>query len=1560
MARTKTMPWAAPGGAVADEIAELNERCLNAYKANPALVEEHANAERIQTEGGYGRRQIWELIQNGADEMLGSPGRVEVVLTEDHLYCADQGGGITPEGAGAILSAYRSAKRGPEIGRFGLGFKSVLGVSETPEFFSRPGSFGFDPAYSRDRIREVLKKVSDVPTLRLARTLDPEAARASDPTLATLMEWATTVVRLPLAADKGEWLPADLEGFEAQFLVFSPHIAELVLDDRRNGRRREIRLADGATKFEHRLLEGDTEDVWRVFSADFRPSDAAAKDGGAMAHREVIRLQWAVPVRSRGRVGGLWAYFPTLEDTTLSGVINAPWKLNDDRTRVIEGPFNREILDRAADLVLANLEVLVAKDDPANVLDILPARGREERNWADGFLTERLNTDAPSHPSVPDQTGRLNLPSHMTLHPAKLPQDALDLWSKVPGRPESWAHPSVERTQTRRARAERFFDAATTNAERRATVTRWLQALIPAPANGDPIDLRASGFALLVAAEAIQAPDVREEVLAAKIVVDQDGALVSAAEVLLPGEREVAAPGIRLVHRALAKSKKARAALVALGVEEIDAELELRALLKDRRPGQIDQDWDTIWEVAGRTEANKAYAALEEAGFTGDTLRVRVMSGKYLPVVATLLPGDVVRTDPNPDVVIDVAHHEQQLRLLRLLGAVSAPSAGAARETEPAMREFRQAAVDDFIAKNPRSKPNRERVVLSPGSVAGPLTPLESLQGAARARYTAALLDAQPSFLRCDVSYPGNAYRSISVEHPVLWAIRRHGLAETTAGLVGPDQWVGPDLRPWRALLPVANIAPAAAEALQIPRSLEALSEEQWTEAYGRAVANDDGALAARFYCAACAAGGPRPEKVLADVAGEIRAVDLDDLRVTGSGRTAAVLRKGGCPLLELGADDVELLIERWGVARGDDEVASEVVAVEEGPRVALVDLFPAIRLRLDDAQRDLEVARCSDVRIEVSGAGGRETEPTQFHVEGTVVYVDEQLSEHDVLNHLSRRLGLGLDAAAIDKIIENKQNQEIRARIKELRARKTDAEKLAVVVGTDDLKAALPAPLLKAAEQLNGAADAVELARLAFAVYGVETLKTFSESFEQLGLQPPRMWSGSRPAVEFVRNLGFGREHAGFPGASRDSTLEIDGPPRLNELHPYQQAVVDEIHKLLRMDPKVDRPRGMVSLPTGAGKTRVAIQALVEAMRSGELGSPVLWVAQRDELCEQAVQAWSEVWRDRGPQERLTISRLWSTNEAEAAPEGMQVVVATISKLDSRVMTSKSYDWLSEATCIVIDEAHLALPASYTRLLEWQGMDRQKERVPLIGLTATPYRGVSEDDTKRLVNRFGKRRLDQAAFGDSEPYQELQAMGVLSRVQHRTLKGSSMVLNDKEIAEIQRTRLLPSSAEDRLGADVDRNQGLLAALLEHPDDWTSLVFCTSIEHAKVMAGLLTSKGVPAACVSGATPHSARRHYIEEFRAGRLRVLTNYAVFAEGFDAPKVRAVYVARPTYSPNVYQQMVGRGLRGPKNGGSEECLIVNVEDTFENFGEELAFRQFEHLWDPDGHEGEADGDR
>ena len=91
--------------------------------------------------------------------------------------------------------AHISPKRGPRIGRFGIGFKSVLGVSDTPRFFSRTGSFVFDPQFARQEIeRAVGPWRGRVPTLRLARPVDPRAAAERDPRLAMFMEWAATVV----------------------------------------------------------------------------------------------------------------------------------------------------------------------------------------------------------------------------------------------------------------------------------------------------------------------------------------------------------------------------------------------------------------------------------------------------------------------------------------------------------------------------------------------------------------------------------------------------------------------------------------------------------------------------------------------------------------------------------------------------------------------------------------------------------------------------------------------------------------------------------------------------------------------------------------------------------------------------------------------------------------------------------------------------------------------------------------------------------------------------------------------------------------------------------------------------------------------------------------------------------------------------------------------------------------------------------------------------------------------------------------------------------------------
>ena len=170
------------------------------------------------------------------------------------------------------------------------------------------------------------------------------------------------------------------------------------------------------------------------------------------------------------------------------------------------------------------------------------------------------------------------------------------------------------------------------------------------------------------------------------------------------------------------------------------------------------------------------------------------------------------------------------------------------------------------------------------------------------------------------------------------------------------------------------------------------------------------------------------------------------------------------------------------------------------------------------------------------------------------------------------------------------------------------------------------------------------------------------------------------------------------------------------------------------------------------------------------------------------------------------------------------------------------------------------------------------------------------------------------------------------------------------ELAELIQFKRVLASAEVRLGESEARNTRLIESIKALPSDWPVLLFATSVEHAHLMAALLSIEGVSAKAISGATDPGARRHYIEEFRKGRIRVLSNYNVLSTGFDAPSLRALYVARPVFSPVLYRQMLGRGLRGPLNGGKERCLVVNVQDNIAQFGEQLAFCHFEYLWNSD----------
>lgn len=100
---------------------------------------------------------------------------------------------------------------------------------------------------------------------------------------------------------------------------------------------------------------------------------------------------------------------------------------------------------------------------------------------------------------------------------------------------------------------------------------------------------------------------------------------------------------------------------------------------------------------------------------------------------------------------------------------------------------------------------------------------------------------------------------------------------------------------------------------------------------------------------------------------------------------------------------------------------------------------------------------------------------------------------------------------------------------------------------------------------------------------------------------------------------------------------------------------------------------------------------------------------------------------------------------------------------------------------------------------------------------------------------------------------------------------------------------------------------------------------------------------VPSCDNAQLTETAVRQYFIRQFQQGAIKVLANYQVLTTGFDAPKTSTIIIARPVFSPVRYMQMVGRGLRGPKNGGTDVCKIITVVDNLLQYGDRLAHHYF-----------------
>lgn len=318
-----------------------------------------------------------------------------------------------------------------------------------------------------------------------------------------------------------------------------------------------------------------------------------------------------------------------------------------------------------------------------------------------------------------------------------------------------------------------------------------------------------------------------------------------------------------------------------------------------------------------------------------------------------------------------------------------------------------------------------------------------------------------------------------------------------------------------------------------------------------------------------------------------------------------------------------------------------------------------------------------------------------------------------------------------------------------------------------------------------------------------------------------------------------------------------------------------------------------LVVLPTAAGKT-----VLFSSAKKKVVPGKMLVLAHRGELLQQAKKTFELVHGD-----DILVEVEQAGEYASLDADVIVATVQTLGRADSDRIKRFPRDHF---TTVVIDEAHHAGGTqTYSRILEYF------RPVLRLGVTATPQRS----DGVRLYDIF-----DEIVY--FRTIQDMISEGYLvDMVGYR-------INTDVDISKITTRAGDYATGELANAIDVeDRNKIAVTAYLEHAPGRKAVVFCATVEHAEHMNRAFNLGGVPSEVVVGTTSTEDRRGIYSRFDSGETMVLCNVAVLTEGFDQPDIGCIILARPTKSPVVYIQAIGRGLR--LSEGKSDCIILDLCD-------------------------------
>ena len=1109
----------------------LNESLWNAikaYEANPHLLAEHVGLEDSMRHGGYANRALLELVQNGADAMSSASGRgqdgnwIEIVLDQDTqtLYCANEGVPFSPAGLQSLVHAYLSAKRGEEIGRFGLGFKSVLAVTDSPQVFSRSISFEFNSPQAQAILRQSVPGVGELPVLRTPTPIENVVgAFEADPILNRLSGWAATIVKLP-GVKNPQSILSEMINFRYEFLLFVDAVREVRLTVVGGGQPSSTQIYRSVQLSEHErrivLPDGSSSD-WIINDEMHKIDDATRRQVGRAVGRERVKISVAIPKSYQHlKVGNFWAYFPLQDTTTASALFNAPWSINDDRTTLLKNNYNQEIIKHLASMFVKMLPGVMQDADPAAHLDYLPARGREILSYGDDLMCEYVPAEAARATLVPDARGVLNEPSMLrplNFQFREVSAEDYMHWIQSPGTGDDVPHWKCYTTPQRTSRLRRMYAFSIdqnllgggTRDEQKMLAkvpSRGLLSWLTEWASGDAKGA-AGAFAFVLSHPKIEDPDIRQ----ARVIPTDHGlkSLEDRPDVYLRGAEDIEVEGASYIDPGFLAVSGIEKNLKDRGFREVDAESILRARLEKLSPVSGQEEFEKFWEATLNLPAQVAARIVrsDNQGY----LRVPTLDGQWK------IPGTILDFDEIGNLATDrrLDRSRCQQQVAWAAGVVHSVVSDYSLEDETCQEQYYEQTITLLNDQNGPSATPVERIDFDQNTGPGPVSVLLLMKEAgasdvARAHRTQQLVEAGGSSTwTCeDVNSP----RTFQVPSPANWAVNQAGLVATTKGFRPPSQAVADALNRYQGLLPTFKGPRQVEDVLDLPREVMDVPAEVLREA----LASDflpptlKDSLLVEFILQACSIAHPsaRPPKIPARIGKTVQSAVPDQVYLATTDEQQNLLQERDKHFLRVTEAEAEQLFAQVGCKRFEDSFSFSTIVRGDQDAEGMLELYPGLQQTWAGTNPKVvsgSVVRAMNISKRVTTPDGVEDQPLEWTLKGLTLVVLNKFSDTQVLRLANQAFELGLNNAQLAEVEKFALDQDLERMRQEALAAENDADRLEVFFGDDTLKDNLPTGLWAALEAQKAVNRRTSVAEMFLTVYGSESVSSSRDRSASWGI---------------------------------------------------------------------------------------------------------------------------------------------------------------------------------------------------------------------------------------------------------------------------------------------------------------------------------------------------------------------------------------------------------------------------------------------------------------------------